>query len=556
MSRYAPFRRLFVALVSAIGLVLVANPVWGQTPPAKKYPFAHPPVEIYDRLGKAALGKVEPLTEGDRKFLAEFWAARTATPAKAIPPADDAAVTAHLIASGVSYPRPRAEYLQKFNDLVAAAEIAVIGAKTNRAKADLLLRFLHKQVMAKGYEAEETTLHRVFDTGKYNCVSSSCVFYLVGTRLGLKLQPVLIPGTAYSAGHAAVDLLDDGKRIEIECTNPDGYDWPTKLKRPGVIAIGPQADRKKAYDSDGFGLASSIASNLGVAAVKADPPRPVEAIRWALVALVLDPTDGSAENNLLAAVTNWGLKVDEQKKFEDAVKVYAFGRNVLGSHKNLEHNYQVVWAHYLEAVFGEGKIADGLKLLPRATAAFPKDKKFANAAEWVSRAAGRKIDKDGWTAGLAFADVALKDLTGNPAADLRAWKDGVRRQWSQELLKKGDADGSLKVIADALAADPGNKELFAGLVFHAQEALAYLDAEKGMAAAAAHFKELCEKFPKAKEIRNKGYAVAARAVDKLADDKKFAEALKAAAAYEPLAGDRTDNLEQCTTSGARIWPRR
>ncbi len=417
------------------------------------------------------------------------------------------------------------------------------GAKTNRAKADLLLRFLHKQVIANGYEADETTLHRVFDTGKYNCVSSSCIFYLVGTRLGLKLQPVLIPGTAYSAGHAAVDLLDDGKRIEIECTNPDGYDWPTKLKQPGVVAIGPQPDRKKAYDSDGFGLAGSIAGNLGVAAAKADPPRPVEAIRWAVVALVLDPTDDSAENNLLAAVTNWGLKFDKEKKFEDAVKVYAFGRDALGSIKNLDHNYQVVWAHYLDEVFGAGEVAEGMKILARAAAAFPKEKDFANLAGWVGRAADRKIDKDGWPGGLAFADTAIKDLTGRPAAEMRAWKDEARRRWSQELLKKGDADGSLKVIADGLAESPDNKELFAGLVFHAQEALAYLDSKKGTAAAVAHFKELCEKFPKVKEIREKGYAVASRAVNKLAGDKKYAEALKAAAGYEPLAGDRAADLK-------------
>src|SRR5262245_49662108 len=145
MSLHTLFRRPFAVLVALAGLALTTDAARGQKPAAKKYPFASPPLEVYDRLGKANLGKVEPLADGDRKFLAEFWAARPAKPAKDIPPADDAAVTAHLIASGVSSLQARAEYLLKFNDLVARAETATAGAMSDPQKADRLLRFLHKE---------------------------------------------------------------------------------------------------------------------------------------------------------------------------------------------------------------------------------------------------------------------------------------------------------------------------------------------------------------------------------------------------------------------------
>jgi tetratricopeptide (TPR) repeat protein len=536
-------RRWFGLLFAAVALTLATGAARGETPKVKKYPFANPPLEVHDRLGKADVGPVEPFSADDRKLLAEFWDKRTAAPAKDIPQADDAAVTAHLLASGVSDPKARAAYLKKFNELVDAARKATAGAKTDAEKADQLLRFLHKNVMAKGYEEDQTTLHGIFDTGKYNCVSSASLYFLVGTRLGLTLRPVLIPGTSYSAGHAAADLIDGDKRIQVEPTNPEGYDWPAKLKKPGVRVIGPQPDRKKGYDSDGFGLAASAASNLGITAAKADPPRPVESIRWQVIALVFDPTDDTAENNMLAAVINWGLKFDKQDKFADALKVYEFGRAALGSHKQLDHNYHVVWTHRLDEVFGAGQVKDGLKLLPQAAAAFPKDKKFADAAEWVSRAASRKAKKDGWAAGLMFADAALKELTGKAAASVRGWKDYARRQWSQDLLDKGDTDGSLKVIADGLAETPDSKELLAGLSYHTHKALEYLDSEKGTAAAVAHFKELCEKFPKVKEVRANGYDHALDVVNKLTGDKKFAEALKAAATYEPLAGDRLGDLK-------------
>jgi tetratricopeptide (TPR) repeat protein len=526
-------------------MALVGSVSHAQSPRDKKYPFANPPLEVYDQLAKAGLGHAEPFSPEDRKLLEELWAAHQLTPPKGSPQADDAAVLVHLMVCGGNDPKARAENLKKFTELVAAAKAATADAKSDRERADRLLRFLHKGVMAKGYEAKHTTLSEAFDTGNYNCVSSSAMYYLVGTRLGLKLQPILISGGPYLAGHAAVDLLDGAKRIEIEPTNPDGYDWPAKLKEPGVIIIGPQPDRKQGYYSDGFGIAASAACNLGLAAAKADPPRPLEAIRWEVMALVFAPANPTAENNLRAGITNWGLKLAEAKKFEEALKVYAFGRNALGAHKDMDHNYHVVWTRYLDDVFATGQVKDGLKVLARAAAAFPQDKELTQPAEWVSRAARRLVDKDkaGWPAALAFADAARKELNANDAKALLAWKDGARRQWSQGLLAKGDVAGSLQVLADGLAEAPESKELADGLAHHAQAATAYLDSKKTTADAIAHFQELRQKFPKSKDIREVGADHAYGVVSQLVKDKKYAEALKTADRYEALAGDQLGEIK-------------
>lgn len=530
--------RWFVALVL---VVLAAGSAPAQAPKTPAYPFAVPPLELYDRLLKLGVGTADPLPRADREILAGVWAARSASPAKAILQADDAAVAAHLIACGVGDPAARAKYLKKFEELVAAAKGATAGAKTDREKADALLRFLHKGVMANGYAAEQTTLSGVFDAGKFNCVSSSALYFLVGTRLGLKLQPVVIPG--FPVGHTAVDLLDGAERVEIEPTNPDGYDWPTKINQPGVVALGPKQDRSTGYDTDGFGLAASAASNLGTAAGNAADPRPAEAVRFQAVALALAPTDPGVANNMVAAVSNWGLKMNEAKKYEEALTLYAFGRETLGPKDSVEHNHYVVWEHYLDDVFEAGKFADGLKLVARAAAAFPKAEGFADPAEWVRRAGAARAKKDGWPAGLAYADDALKHLAGDAAKRVHAWKAGTRRLWSQDHLGNGNPDGSLKVLADGLTEYPGNADLIEGVLFHTQEALALLDKKSGPAAAIAHFKVLCETFPKTAEVRTAGFSHAAGAVDRLCDDKKFEDALKAAGTYAPLAGDRVAELK-------------
>ena len=124
-----------------------------------------------------------------------------------------------------------------------------------------------------------------------------------------------------------------------------------------------------------------------------------------------------------------------------------------------------------------------------------------------------------------------------------AWKAGARRKWSEQLLEGGDADGSLKVLADGLRDSPGDRELHAGLKYHAHVALAALDKKGGPAAAIAHFKELVERFPKDKGLREAGFHHAVRAADDLGDAKKFAEAMKAADVYAPLAGGRAGEVK-------------
>lgn len=523
-------------------VVLAPLAARGAEPAAPNYPFANPPLTVYDKLNKAMLSKPDPFAEGDRAYLADFWAARTATPPKPLPPADDAAVTGHLIASGVSDPKARAAYLKKFTDLVDAAKVATAGGGTSGARADLLLRFVHKGVMSKGYALEQSSLAAVFDTGTFNCVSASCLYYLVGTRLGLKLQPVLIPGAQFVPGHAAIDLLDGKTRIELEPTSPEGYDWPKKLKQPGVVVTGPQPDRKKAVDADGFGLAGAIASNQCAALAKT---RPAEAIKWGVIALVFAPTDRVAEGNVVAAVSGWGVRFHKENKFESALAVYDFARSALGAVKELEHNHFVAWVHYLDATLGAGKIEDGQKLLKRAATAFPKDKEFASLGWCVARAAERRVEKDGWAAGLGVADATLREIpNGDDALAVRAWKDSVRRRWSESLLAKGNVADSFKVISGGVAENPNSKEMLAGLSYHVFEGLSQLDSKKGTATAVAHFKELVAAFPKSKEVRDQAYLVAHRALNRLADAKKFDDALKAVAAYEPLSSDRGDALRE------------
>jgi len=520
-------------------------------PPAPKSVLSCSPIELVDRLAKAKLVPVQPFTQSERAALEAACAARRGPKAKPLPQADATAVAAHLLAGGVSDPTDIAKYLKAFDALVAEAAAATRDAKTPREKADQLLRFLHKGVMAKGYVAEQSSLHTVFDSGTFNCVSSAELYYLVGTRLGLELKGISIPAEWLVSGHAAVDLIDGKARVQIEPTNAEGFEADVKAKQPGVISFGLKPDRTKGRDCDGYGLASGAASNMGVSATKADPPRRGEAVRWYAVALAFDPTNPTAVSNLTAEFTNWGLAAGKKGDYEQAVAVYAFALSVLTDGKPLRQNHAAVWSWYLDAEFEAGKYEQGLKVRARAAKAIPDDRDFQNPAEWATRAAEKAVDKVGWTAGLAVADAAIKVLPESARPPLRDWKTGARRRWSQNFLAKGDVDGSVKVLADGLAADPTNRELNDGLAYHTQTALGHLAETKGVPAVLEHVVALRKRFPENKGITMIAHSHAYRAVERLSDAGKFDESLKAAAAYKDFGA----NPDEFTEWAYRWWGR-
>jgi hypothetical protein len=72
----------------------------------------------------------------------------------------------------------------------------------------------------KGYDWWQSRLSGIFETGAYNCISSSVLYCVLAQQFGLHPQGVLLPS------HSFVQLKDfSGKKIEVETTSKLGYDW-------------------------------------------------------------------------------------------------------------------------------------------------------------------------------------------------------------------------------------------------------------------------------------------------------------------------------------------
>jgi hypothetical protein len=523
----------------AILLTVAAGARAGE-PAADKYPFAVPPLEILDRLGKADLGSIPVPNAADRAFLEAVWTARSKPAADQKPPSADDTVRALLLAAGVSTPAAREKYGRQFDALTAQARKAVGAGNEPRQKADKLLRFLHAGPMKNGYVGGQSSLPAVLDTGKFNCVSSAALYHVVGRRLGLDLRVILIPGGIITAGHASIDLVDGKDRVQIEPTNPDGFDWPAKRDRPGVVVFGVEPDRKDGYEADALGLAASTAANRAAEASRAEGPSPARAVELYLIALALHPTNRMAAHNLNAEFAGWGSALAGQGKADAALRLFAVAA-AASDDRDLRDHHTYAWRKAIDAELDAGHLKAGLALIGKAAAAVPAEPVFGRPADLLAAAAGRKRKADGWDAGIAYADRGLKLLPEENAADLRRWRSGAYRQWSQEHLEGGDHDASLKVLAAGLAATPKDFDLLLGLEYHVHQALKTLST-KDPEAAAAHFRAVAKAFPADREVKDAGVGFVRNRVIELAEATKFAEAVKAAQAGQPFAGDATPEL--------------
>ncbi len=87
------------------------------------------------------------------------------------------------------------------------------------------------------YVEEQSSLAILFETKKFNCVSSTVLYYILCTRLGLKLELLEFPGSQFTIGHVMAIFVDSERLIDVETTNIDGFDIRRKIAEGGGYSL-------------------------------------------------------------------------------------------------------------------------------------------------------------------------------------------------------------------------------------------------------------------------------------------------------------------------------
>jgi hypothetical protein len=170
---------------------------------------------------------------------------------------------AALLASGLS-PASSVPYVSRLGALFDALQTETGAIADPAAKGEAILAFLHKRAL-KEYSENATTLDGTLDTGLYNCVSSAVLYMLAARSLGLDAEGVR------TSDHAFCSLLAGNRRIDVETTNPYGFDPGNKKEFKdsfgratgyAYVAPGGYGDRREIGDRALVGLILSNRASL------------------------------------------------------------------------------------------------------------------------------------------------------------------------------------------------------------------------------------------------------------------------------------------------------
>jgi tetratricopeptide (TPR) repeat protein len=197
-------------------------------------------------------------------------------------------------------------------------------------------------LLLRTYDANATDLATTFDTGVYNCASATLLYVALAGEVGLNARAVELPG------HVRVEVNAGDDRYEIEITCPT---WPDAVRRLSPSPLAGEgrgegdAEGKNRREVSALGLVAMIYYNRGIDAFY--DHRYAEAVAANRRALLLDPDNGAARGNLLAAVNNWALALGDAGRYADAESLLAAGLRYDPTHAPFIHNaahVQQLWS--------------------------------------------------------------------------------------------------------------------------------------------------------------------------------------------------------------------
>ena len=109
-----------------------------------------------------------------------------------------------------------ASCLEQIHKIAEAIKASSRLLTTSKEKAEFILDYMHKNLL-KSYSANQTRVDVLLSNGRFNCVSSSVLYLILCKSVGLNVVGVT------TKDHAFVSVYIDGKNIDVETTNPYGF---------------------------------------------------------------------------------------------------------------------------------------------------------------------------------------------------------------------------------------------------------------------------------------------------------------------------------------------
>jgi hypothetical protein len=385
---------------------------------------------------------------------------------------------AAFLASGVA-PERLAGYRSRLDEILKALRAEAGGIADPAAKGEAVLTFLHKGPL-KAYSENATTLDGVLDTGVYNCVSSAVLYILAAGSLGLDVEGVR------TSDHAFCSLVVGNRKIDVETTNPYGFDPGNKKEFKdsfgratgyAYVAPGGYGDRRAIGARSLVGLVLSNRASLLERAGRFAEATKLGADYDELC------RDADSRAFLLDRVNNLVAALQSRRDFSGAEAAARAAAAALPGEPRLAELAATTLAD-----LGEVELVQAANALPFADAVAAADRIFAAGRVGASRyaqaitaiygnEAGRRGSAGDWLGAAALADAGIAKLAAvakaaSPAGaasgdgGLAQVAKAMRRNFVVEahnrfarLYNSGDYKGAAAAIEEALASMPDDPSL-------------------------------------------------------------------------------------------------
>jgi tetratricopeptide (TPR) repeat protein len=330
-------------------------------------------------------------------------------------------------------------------------------------------------------------------------------------------------------------FVTNDRRIDVETTNDDGFDFERKVKESGARVIGIKLDPAKGHEVSDVGLASLVAQNRASGSGK--DKETLAAIQAALVGIALDPRENAKANNFVAAVNEWAMRLGDADKYDDALAVMQFGMELMPAEDTLKNNAEILWNRYAVFEVKAGRDQSAVEVIAKAKRQALLEESADSSAAPFLRVASDLCDDKQWREAVAVIERGLKAVQNDSTAKLRAWLVQVHAQWAEAQRKDRNYDQGIDALAAMWKKTGEERAAREAIEYFAQESLREVEESGGPAAAAALLVRLRKEFPSVDYLNEAGQQCARRAIDKLLDSGKFDEAAAAIDRYQPLLSD-------------------
>jgi len=363
-------------------------------------------------------------------------------------------VDASLVFSGASETAAAAAK-ERLSGLLLKFRSEVADVSDQTALAERALTFLHKNLFTS-YSVLQTRVDTALETGVYNCVSSAVLYLILSRSVGLSV------GGVRTTDHAFASVLVHGQQIDVETTNPSGFNPGAKKdftdsfgKTTGYTYVPPgnYRDRRAIGEKE---LLSLILYNRVSEYMDGRSFR--DALQPAVSGFTLMGSDETRQV-MTIAFTNYitwlGMRQEflQAVQFTDAVKA-SFGGivNIDQARRDTYHNWIVVLLD--TRALSE---ADALLSQPSTRTALDEADWTALSVAVVQRMAQAEGDNGGNIAAAGIVAEALKRLGRQPAL-LQTYEAYVHNAFALLFNARKAADAKA-VIDQGLAVYPDSRML-------------------------------------------------------------------------------------------------